>query len=155
MISLKKRLTYYTFDLIINLHRKDGMPFLRSVITRNCDCALFFLQYVVAKHRRIIPKLLEQFFTALKFLKKETVFVRFLNENHELSRSGQPNHTGSGWSICAGGLRGGWGRRGTGAWCWGWHIMRSKNATHLVINCYSQLKQAIKCLDCLTERCLV
>ena len=34
----------------------------------------------------------EQFFTALKFLKKEAVFVRFPNENHELSRSGQPNH---------------------------------------------------------------
>jgi acylaminoacyl-peptidase len=30
----------------------------------------------------------EQFFTALKFLKKEAVFVRFPNENHELSRSG-------------------------------------------------------------------
>ena len=34
----------------------------------------------------------EQFFTALKFLKKEAVFVRFPNENHELSRSGQPHH---------------------------------------------------------------
>jgi len=34
----------------------------------------------------------EQFFTALKFLKKEAMFVRFPNENHELSRSGQPNH---------------------------------------------------------------
>ena len=29
----------------------------------------------------------EQFFTALKFLKKEAVFVWFPNENHELSRS--------------------------------------------------------------------
>ncbi len=34
----------------------------------------------------------EQFFTALKWLKKEVVLVRFPNENHELSRSGQPNH---------------------------------------------------------------
>lgn len=34
----------------------------------------------------------EQFFTALKWLKKEVVFVRFPNENHELSRSGQPTH---------------------------------------------------------------
>ena len=34
----------------------------------------------------------EQFFTALKFLKKEAVMVRFPIENHELSRSGQPHH---------------------------------------------------------------
>ncbi len=34
----------------------------------------------------------EQFYTALKWLKKETVFVRFPDENHELSRSGKPKH---------------------------------------------------------------
>ena len=34
----------------------------------------------------------EQFYTALKWLRKEAVFVRFPNENHELSRSGQPRH---------------------------------------------------------------
>ena len=34
----------------------------------------------------------EQFYTALKWLKKTAVFVRFPNENHELSRSGQPKH---------------------------------------------------------------
>ncbi|MCL2497733.1 MAG: S9 family peptidase [Symbiobacteriaceae bacterium] len=34
----------------------------------------------------------EQFYTALKWLKKTVVFVRFPNESHELSRSGQPKH---------------------------------------------------------------
>jgi dipeptidyl aminopeptidase/acylaminoacyl peptidase len=34
----------------------------------------------------------EQLFTALKWLRREVVFVRFPNENHELSRSGQPRH---------------------------------------------------------------
>ena len=34
----------------------------------------------------------EQFYTALKWLGKEAVFVRFPDENHELSRSGQPRH---------------------------------------------------------------
>ena len=34
----------------------------------------------------------EQLFRALKFLKRETVMVRFPDENHELSRSGQPWH---------------------------------------------------------------
>ena len=34
----------------------------------------------------------EQFYTALKWLKKTAVFVRFPNETHELSRSGQPKH---------------------------------------------------------------
>ncbi len=34
----------------------------------------------------------EQWYTALKWLRKEAVFVRFPNETHELSRSGQPRH---------------------------------------------------------------
>ena len=34
----------------------------------------------------------EQFYTALKWLKKTAVFVRFPNESHELSRAGQPKH---------------------------------------------------------------
>ncbi len=34
----------------------------------------------------------EQFYTALKWLRKEAVFVRFPDENHELSRSGKPKH---------------------------------------------------------------
>ncbi len=34
----------------------------------------------------------EQFFTALKYLRKTTEFVRFPDEGHELSRSGQPLH---------------------------------------------------------------
>lgn len=34
----------------------------------------------------------EEFFTALKKTKKTAVLVRFPNENHELSRSGQPRH---------------------------------------------------------------
>jgi len=34
----------------------------------------------------------EEFFTALKKTKKTAVLVRFPNENHELSRSGQPKH---------------------------------------------------------------
>lgn len=34
----------------------------------------------------------EQLFRALKFLKRETVMVRFPDENHELSRSGKPWH---------------------------------------------------------------
>ncbi|NLN83341.1 MAG: S9 family peptidase [Firmicutes bacterium] len=34
----------------------------------------------------------EQLFTALKYLKKEVIFIRFPNENHDLSRSGQPQH---------------------------------------------------------------
>lgn len=34
----------------------------------------------------------EQWYTALKWLRKEATFVRFPNENHELSRSGQPRH---------------------------------------------------------------
>jgi dipeptidyl aminopeptidase/acylaminoacyl peptidase len=34
----------------------------------------------------------EQLFVALKTLRRETVFVRFPDENHELSRSGKPRH---------------------------------------------------------------
>jgi len=34
----------------------------------------------------------EQFYTALKWLKKEVMLVRFPDENHELSRSGKPRH---------------------------------------------------------------
>ncbi|MDP9373894.1 MAG: prolyl oligopeptidase family serine peptidase, partial [Chloroflexota bacterium] len=34
----------------------------------------------------------EQFFTALKYLRREVEFVRFPDEGHELSRSGQPLH---------------------------------------------------------------
>lgn len=34
----------------------------------------------------------EELFRALKFLERETVMVRFPNENHELSRSGKPWH---------------------------------------------------------------
>jgi dipeptidyl aminopeptidase/acylaminoacyl peptidase len=34
----------------------------------------------------------EQLFRALKFLKRDTVMVRFPDENHELSRSGKPWH---------------------------------------------------------------
>ena len=34
----------------------------------------------------------EQLFVALKKLKKETMMLRFPEENHELSRSGKPNH---------------------------------------------------------------
>ena len=34
----------------------------------------------------------EQLFRALKFLKRPTAMVRFPNETHELSRSGQPWH---------------------------------------------------------------
>ncbi len=34
----------------------------------------------------------EEFYTALKWLKKEVAFARFPNENHELSRAGQPRH---------------------------------------------------------------
>src|SRR5262252_3359675 len=34
----------------------------------------------------------EQLFTALKRLRKEVLFVRFPNENHEMSRSGKPRH---------------------------------------------------------------
>jgi dipeptidyl aminopeptidase/acylaminoacyl peptidase len=34
----------------------------------------------------------EQLYTALKWLKKTVIFVRFPNENHELSRTGQPKH---------------------------------------------------------------
>jgi dipeptidyl aminopeptidase/acylaminoacyl peptidase len=34
----------------------------------------------------------EQLFRALKYLKRETVMVRFPDENHELSRSGKPWH---------------------------------------------------------------
>ena len=34
----------------------------------------------------------EQFYTALKWLGKEAVFVRFPDENHELSRTGKPRH---------------------------------------------------------------
>jgi dipeptidyl aminopeptidase/acylaminoacyl peptidase len=34
----------------------------------------------------------EELFRALKFLKRETVMVRFPNENHDLSRSGKPWH---------------------------------------------------------------
>ena len=34
----------------------------------------------------------EQLFVALKKLGKEVVFVRFPDENHELSRSGKPRH---------------------------------------------------------------
>jgi acylaminoacyl-peptidase len=34
----------------------------------------------------------EQLFVALKTLRREVVFVRFPDENHELSRSGKPRH---------------------------------------------------------------
>ena len=34
----------------------------------------------------------EQLFVALKKLRREVVFVRFPDENHELSRSGKPRH---------------------------------------------------------------
>jgi dipeptidyl aminopeptidase/acylaminoacyl peptidase len=34
----------------------------------------------------------EQLFTALKRQRKEVLFVRFPNENHEMSRSGKPRH---------------------------------------------------------------
>ena len=34
----------------------------------------------------------EEFYTALRWLRKEVVFVRFPDENHELSRSGKPKH---------------------------------------------------------------
>ncbi|QOR36586.1 S9 family peptidase [Clostridium sp. 'deep sea'] len=34
----------------------------------------------------------EEFFSALKWLKKEVVMVRFPNETHELSRAGKPKH---------------------------------------------------------------
>ena len=34
----------------------------------------------------------EELFRALEFLKRETVMVRFPDENHELSRSGKPWH---------------------------------------------------------------
>ena len=34
----------------------------------------------------------EQLFVALKKLRKETVMIRFPEENHELSRSGKPRH---------------------------------------------------------------
>jgi dipeptidyl aminopeptidase/acylaminoacyl peptidase len=34
----------------------------------------------------------EQLFMALKTLRREVVFVRFPDENHELSRSGKPRH---------------------------------------------------------------
>lgn len=34
----------------------------------------------------------EEWYNALKWLRKEAVFIRFPNENHELSRSGQPKH---------------------------------------------------------------
>ncbi len=34
----------------------------------------------------------EQLFVALKTLGKEVMFVRFPDENHELSRSGKPRH---------------------------------------------------------------
>ena len=34
----------------------------------------------------------EQFFTALKYLRREVELVRFPDEGHELSRSGQPLH---------------------------------------------------------------
>lgn len=34
----------------------------------------------------------EQLFVALKMLRKETEFIRFPDENHELSRSGKPKH---------------------------------------------------------------
>ena len=34
----------------------------------------------------------EEYFVALKKLKKEAVMVRFPGENHELSRSGKPKH---------------------------------------------------------------
>ncbi|HSL93131.1 MAG TPA: S9 family peptidase, partial [Bacillota bacterium] len=34
----------------------------------------------------------EQLYNALKWLRKETMFVRFPEENHELSRSGKPRH---------------------------------------------------------------
>ena len=36
--------------------------------------------------------LLERLFMALKTLRREVVFVRFPDENHELSRSGKPRH---------------------------------------------------------------
>ena len=34
----------------------------------------------------------EQFFSALKYLRRTVEFVRFPDEGHELSRSGQPLH---------------------------------------------------------------
>jgi dipeptidyl aminopeptidase/acylaminoacyl peptidase len=34
----------------------------------------------------------EQLYVALKTLRREVVFVRFPDENHELSRSGRPRH---------------------------------------------------------------
>jgi dipeptidyl aminopeptidase/acylaminoacyl peptidase len=34
----------------------------------------------------------EQLFVALKTLRREVVFVRFPDENHELTRSGKPRH---------------------------------------------------------------
>ncbi len=34
----------------------------------------------------------EQFFTALKYLRRTVQMVRFPDEGHELSRSGQPGH---------------------------------------------------------------
>ena len=34
----------------------------------------------------------EQLFTALKRQRKEVLFVRFPDENHEMSRSGKPRH---------------------------------------------------------------
>jgi dipeptidyl aminopeptidase/acylaminoacyl peptidase len=34
----------------------------------------------------------EQLFAALKMLDREVMFVRFPDENHELSRSGKPRH---------------------------------------------------------------
>lgn len=34
----------------------------------------------------------EEFYTALKYLKKDVEFVRYPGENHELSRSGRPDH---------------------------------------------------------------
>jgi dipeptidyl aminopeptidase/acylaminoacyl peptidase len=34
----------------------------------------------------------EQLFMALKMLRRQVVFVRFPDENHELSRSGKPRH---------------------------------------------------------------
>jgi dipeptidyl aminopeptidase/acylaminoacyl peptidase len=34
----------------------------------------------------------EQLFVALKMLRREVKFIRFPQENHELSRSGKPRH---------------------------------------------------------------
>jgi dipeptidyl aminopeptidase/acylaminoacyl peptidase len=34
----------------------------------------------------------EQLFVALKTLRRDVTFVRFPDENHELSRSGKPRH---------------------------------------------------------------